>query len=290
MPKDEYGKSMDNLTKTLEDSKRKQQQLLTRLDASVINKQKALKEMREENDLSDKGIVKTTVEFKSTSAENAELESIKAQIAEVNRAQAESLDEFNRLYAERLKKTPKNDLINQNYLRTIENLKAEQAKAEQSNAIMAAKLEQIKVETEIEKKRRIKRAASLNDQDRYAQDLATLKRIKETTKVSSTPLKAEDFDFGDNQSNMQIIKNNKNVESGYYIILAVHSDVQKRDTFVTKTVASGQPNVNFFYDVNSSKYFIYNDKFDNLEEATQALEAKGSKAYNSKMVIVKIEK
>ncbi|PZX95410.1 hypothetical protein DOS84_02270 [Flavobacterium aquariorum] len=290
MPKDEYGKSMDNLTKTLEDSKRKQQQLLSRLDASVANKQKALKEMREENDLSDKGIVKTTVEFKSTSAENAELESIKAQIAEVNRAQAESLDEFNRLYAERLKKTPKNDLINQNYLKTIENLKAEQAKAEQSNAIMAAKLEQIKVETEIEKKRRIKRAASLNDQDRYTQDLATLKRIKETTKVSSTPLKAEDFDFGESQSNMQIIKNNKNVESGYYVILAVHTDAQKRDAFVTKTVAAGQKDVNFFYDASSSKYFIYEAMFDNLDEATQALGEKGKKPYNGKMVIVKIQK
>ena len=89
MPKDEYGKSMDNLTKTLEDSKKKQQQLLTRLDASVANKEKALKELREENDLSDKGIVKTTVEFKSTSGENAELESIRAQIAEVNKAQDE---------------------------------------------------------------------------------------------------------------------------------------------------------------------------------------------------------
>jgi type IX secretion system PorP/SprF family membrane protein len=290
MPKDEYGKSMDNLTKTLEDSKRKQQQLLSRLDASVANKQKALKEMREENDLSDKGIVKTTVEFKSTSGENAELESIKAQIAEVNRAQAESLDEFNRLYAERLKKTPKNDLINQNYLKTIENLKAEQAKAEQSNAIMAAKLEQIKVETEIEKKRRIKRAASLNDQDRYAQDLATLKRIKETTKVSTTPLKPEDFDFGESQSNMQIIKNNKNVESGYYVILAVHTDAQKRDAFVTKTVAAGQKSVNFFYDASSSKYFIYEAMFDNLDEATQALGEKGKKPYNGKMVIVKIQK
>ena len=246
--------------------------------------------MREENDLSDKGIVKTTVEFKSTSGENAELESIKAQIAEVNRAQAESLDEFNRLYAERLKKTPKNDLINQNYLKTIENLKAEQAKAEQSNALLINSLEQIKVETEIEKKRRIKKAVSLNDQDRYSQDVATLKRIKETTKLSSTPLKAEDFDFGESQSNMQIIKNIKNIESGYYVILAVHTDVQKRDAFVTKTVSAGQKEVNFFYDASSSKYFIYEAMFDNLDEATQALGEKGNKPYNGKMVIVKIQK
>jgi type IX secretion system PorP/SprF family membrane protein len=290
MPKDEYGKSMDNLTKTLEDSKKKQQQLLTRLDASVANKEKALKALREENDLSDKGIVKTTVEFKSTSGENAELEAIRAQIAEVNKAQNASLAEFNRLYNERLKKAPKNDLINQNYLKTIENLKAEQAKAEQSNVALITTLEQIKVETEIEKKRRIKRAASLNDQDRYAQDMATLKRLKETTKVSTAPLKAEDFDFGDSQSNMQIIKNNKNVETGYYLIIAVHNDVQKRDTFVTKTLSAGQKDVNFFYDANSSKYFIYDAKFDNLDEATQALESKGNKPYNGKMVIVKIEK
>ncbi|WP_348825619.1 PorP/SprF family type IX secretion system membrane protein [Flavobacterium aestuarii] len=290
-PKDEYGKSMDNLTNILEDSKRRQEQLLSRLDASVANKEKALKEMREENDLSDKGIVKnTTVEFKSTAGENAELESIRAQIAEINKNQANNLAEFNRLYNERLKKTPKNDLINQNYLKTIENLKAEQIKAEQSNAVLITTLEKIKVETEIEKKRRIKRAVSTNDQDRLAQDMATLKQIKATTKVSSVPLKASDFDFGDNQANMQIIKNNKNLESGYYMILAVHADVAKRDAFVTKTVAAGQSNVNFFYDVNTSKYFIYTDKFDNIQEATEALSDKGNKPYNGRMVIVKIEK
>ncbi|REG98844.1 PorP/SprF family type IX secretion system membrane protein [Flavobacterium aquicola] len=290
-PKDEYGKSMDNLTNILEDSKRRQEQLLNRLDASVASKEKALKEMREENDLSDKGIVKnTTVEFKSTAGENAELESIRAQIAEINKAQANNLAEFNRLYNERLKKTPKNDLINQNYLKTIEALKAEQVKAEQSNAALISNLEKIKVETEIEKKRRIKRAVSSNDQDRLAQDMATLKQIKATTKVSSVPLKADDFDFGDNQANMQIIKNNKNLEPGYYMILAVHSDVSKRDTFVTKTVASGQSNVNFFYDINTSKYFIYTDKFDNIQEATEALAAKGNKPYNGKMVIVRIDK
>ncbi|WP_348798282.1 PorP/SprF family type IX secretion system membrane protein [Flavobacterium adhaerens] len=289
-PKDEYGKAMDNLASIAESSKKKQQQLLNRLDASVANKEKALRELREENDLSEKGIVKTTVEFKSTSGENAEIEAIRAQIADLSKSQADNIAEFTKIYNERLKKTPKNDPINQNYLKTIENLKAEQLKTEQSNAALISTLEQIKVETEIEKKRRIKRAITINDQDRYAQDMATLKQIKATTKVSSVPLKAEDFDFGDNQSNMQIIKNNKNIQPGYYVILAVHSDVQKRDTFVTKTVAAGQSNVNFFYDVNSSKYFIYTEMFDNLQEATDALSAKGSKPYNGKMVIVKIDK
>ena len=88
---------------------------------------------------------------------------------------------------------------------------------------------------------------------------------------------------------MQIIKGNKNVPSAYYLVIAVHSEVAKRDEFLTKTVASGQPNVNFFYDANSSKYFIYYDSFDNIEAAKQALKNKGSLPYNGTMSIVKME-
>jgi hypothetical protein len=54
-------------------------------------------------------------------------------------------------------------------------------------------------------------------------------------------------------------------------------------------VASGQADVNFFYDVNTSKYYIYYEKFDSIEEAQKAIEAKGSKPYNGKMSMVKIE-
>ena len=150
-------------------------------------------------------------------------------------------------------------------------------------------LDKIKVATEIEKKRRIKRAAFENDQGRYLQDVAALKRIKETTKPSAIPLKATDFDYGEEQSNMQIIKKVQNVQSGFYLIIAVHGEVAKRDNFLTKVVAAGQSDVNFFYNVSASKYYIYYNKFENLQEATKALESKGSKAYNGKMSIVKIE-
>ena len=120
-------------------------------------------------------------------------------------------------------------------------------------------------------------------------DKATLSLIKEKTAFSSVPLKAEDFDSGDEQSNMQILKNIKNVESGYYLVVAVHDNVAKRDEFLTKAVAAGQTNIDFFYDINTSKYFIYYNKFDNIEEAKKALESKGSKPYNGKMSLAKIE-
>ncbi|MFE3868423.1 PorP/SprF family type IX secretion system membrane protein [Flavobacterium sp. LS2P90] len=290
IPKDANVRSMDNLTKFIEDSKNTQQQLLAKLDASVANKEKALKDLKEENDLSDKGIFKEPQAFKSVSGENSALEALKLELAEVNKTQTGKIIELDNLYKERLKKvTNKNDETNQFYLKTIETLKSEQLKVIQSNTNLISSLEKIKVETEIEKKRRIKRAGFENDQTRYLKDKATLSRIKETTPISSVSLKAENFDFGDEQSNMQILKNIKNVDSGYYLVVAVHNDVAKRDEFLTKSVAAGQSNIDFFYDINTSKYFIYYDKFDTIEEAKKALQSKGSKPYNGKMTIAKIE-
>lgn len=291
IPKDANVISMDNLTKLVEDSKNTQQQLLTRLDATVANKEKDLKDLKEENDLSGKGILSEPKPFKSVSAENSALEALKLEIAVVNKTQNEKIIALDNLYQERLKKVPnKNDATNQYYLKTIETLKSDQLKVIQSNLNLISSLEKIKTDTEIEKKRRIKRAAFENDQVRYLQDKATLNQIREKTPLSAVALKAEDFDYGDEQSTMQILKNIKNVESGYYLIVAVHNDVAKRDGFLTKSVEAGQSNIDFFYDVNTSKYFIYYDKFDTIEDAKKALKSKGNKPYNGKMTIVKIEK
>lgn len=176
------------------------------------------------------------------------------------------------------------------YKNTIKRLKAEQLKAIEAKANLIASLEAIKIATEIERKRRIKRAAFDNEEDRYVNDKAVLNYIKKNTTLSSVPLKEEDFDFGEEQSsNIQILKNVENVENGYYLIVAVHNNITKRDEFLTKIVSTGQTNVNFFYDVNNSKYFIYYERVDSIEEANNALKQKGSKPYNGKLSIVKIE-
>ncbi|MFH6966044.1 PorP/SprF family type IX secretion system membrane protein [Flavobacterium sp. FlaQc-28] len=283
-PKDDTAKAIENLTQSLENSSKVQKDLLSQFNTTVANKQRDL------NDLSEKGIYKEPKPFKSVAAENSQLEALKGQLADASRMQKEEIAKLTNLYNERLKKVPnKNDALNKAYLDKINELKAAQLKMEQDSAVLLSNLERIKTETEIEKKRRIKRAAYENDQGRYAQDVAALKRIKETTKLSSTPLKASDFDFGEDQSNMQIIKNIKNSDNGYYLIIAVHNSVEKRDEFLRKAVAAGRTDVNFFYNVTTSKYYIYYDKFDGLPEATKALEAKGSKPYNGKMAIVKVE-
>ena len=289
--KDNIAKSMFEITQSTKTSKIEQEELLLRLNEAVTNKDKDLKDLKEENDLSEQGIYLEPKPFKSISAENKAIELLKTEVDEVIKSRNEKIKELENLYSQRLKKVSnKNEKTNQYYLETIQNLKEEQIQTERAKASLVSALETIRIATEFERKRRIKRAAYDNENDRNLKDKAALNRIKANTPLSKEPLKPEDFDFGEEQSsNVQILKGVQNVDNGYYIIIAVHSDKDKRDDFLEKVVSTGQSNINFFFDVNTSKYFIYYERFDYVEGALKALESKGSKPYNGKMSIVKIE-
>ena len=290
VPTDKTTRYMSDLTKLTIDSKIEQQNLLSKLRETVASRDKDLKDLKEENDLSEKGIYKAPKPFKSVSAENAKLESLKIDIDNVIKSQNEKITELEDLYKERLKQVrDKNDATNAFYSKTIQDLKTEQAKSLTTKENLLTTLETINVATEVERKRRIKRAAYDNQDDRYAKDRAALKQIKQFTPVASEPLSPEDFDSGEElSSSIQIVKDVKNTENGYYIVIAVHSDVEKRDEFLRKAVAAGQANIDFFFDVNTSKYYIYYQKFDDIESAKSATELKGSKPYNGNMYTVKV--
>ncbi|WP_418639512.1 PorP/SprF family type IX secretion system membrane protein [Winogradskyella sp.] len=290
-PTDTLAKSMQTIAKSTENSKAIQNELLKQFDDIVAIKDQDLKDLKEENDLSDQGITVKPKPFKSVTAENNALNAIKSDLENVIQTRSEKIDALNKLYEERVENGAfALDEVTLFYKKEIKRLKAEQLKAKEVKTKLDTKLEAIRVATEFEKRRRIKRAAFNNEEDRYSQDRAMLKNIKETTKLSDTPLKAEDFDFGEDLGNsIKILKNIDNVESGYYLIIAVHSDTKQRNEFVTNVVASGRSDVDFFHDVSTSKYYIFYDKFDNISDANEALKTKGNRPYNGKMSIVKIE-
>ena len=289
-PIDESAKSMEDLTKLAEESKIDQEELLKQLEASLASKQQDLKDLKEENDLSEQGIAIEPRPFKSLSAENAAIVTLILNFDKAIQSQNMKIAQLQNLYSERLKNvTNSDDSVNLFYAEAIEQLKTDQQEFESAKDDIFFTLEEVKVATEIERKRRIKRAAYDNEEDRYLKDRSVLSAIKQNTTLSETPLTVNDFDFGEEQSNIQIIKDVKHVENGYYLVIAVHTDVLKRDEFLRKAVASGQNNINFFYDVTSSKYFIYYENFDDIESAQRAMQSKGDEPYNSKMSIVKIE-
>ncbi|WP_179353853.1 PorP/SprF family type IX secretion system membrane protein [Winogradskyella vidalii] len=290
-PKDELAKSMLHITKVTEDSKVLQGQLFKQFKEIVDIKNQDLKDLKKENNLSNQGITVQPKPFKSVTAENNKLNGIIADLEEVTLSQNEKIDELTQLYEERASnKEYALDEITLFYKNEIKRLKSEQLKFNNLKNELVAELEAIKTAIEIERRKRIKRAAYNSEEDRYSHDRAVLKNIIQTTKLSETPLKAEDFDFGETLgNNIKILKNIDKVKSGYYLIIAVHSDTERRNEFVTKMVASGRSDVDFFHDVSTSKYYIFYDKFDDIGSANKALESKGNRPYNGKMSIVKIE-
>jgi type IX secretion system PorP/SprF family membrane protein len=289
--KDKLGKSMYEITKQAEDSKTIQSKLLLDLNAIIEIKDKDLKDLKEENDLSEKGIIVGPKPFKSITAENNKLEVIKSQLGGVIKNRNEKIKELKALYDDKFEAdTIINDDVYLYYQKTLKRLESEQLTAIEARTTLEIRLEDIKVSTEFERRRRIKKAAFDNEEERYSQDRAALQNIKQTTPLSSVSITVEDFDFGEKQSdNIQILQNVQNIDNGYYLVIAVHTEVSKRNAFITKVVASGRTNVDFFYDVNTSKYYIYYDEFESIEEANQALELKGNRPYNKKLSLVKIE-
>ena len=290
-PSDKLGKSLKEVTKLTDDSKAEQLKLLKEFDDIITIKDKDLKDLKEENDLSDKGITVKPRPFKSVTAENNALNTIMSDLDNVIINRNDKIEQLQQLNDERSKVAGfKADEVTVYYKKEIKRLQSEQLSAVNTKTTLESRLEIIRLATEYEKRRRIKRAEFDNEDDRYSQDRAMLQNIKRTTELSNTPLKAEDFDFGEDQgTNIKILKNINNVESGYYLIIAVHNDVKKRNDFVTKVVASGRTNIDYFYDLNTSKYYIFYDKFDSINQANEAMKSKGSRVYNIKMSLVKIE-
>ena len=290
--KDELAISMFNITKSAEASKIKQEELITKLNDVIESKNKDLKDLKEENDLSEQGIFKEPKPFKSVADENRALEALMVDMNNSINERDKNIIELENQYKERLKSVSnKNDATNQYYRNAIQILKDEQERSVQSKASLVSRLDVIKLGIEFERKRRIKRAVYDNQEDTYQKDRATLNQIKQSTAIGTSQFVQEDFDFGEERilDNIQIVKNVKNEENGYYVVLAIHNDVNKRNEFLTKTIASGQANINFFYDVNTSKYFIYYEKFNSINEAKNAILSNESKPYKSKISIVKIE-
>ena len=291
-PKDELGNSIRVLVAQAENSAIAQKELVTNLSTSVDSKDKDLKNLKKENDLSEKGVYVAPAPFKSITEENAAIENIIIDLDEIIITQKKKITQLETLLQERVQFiNDPNDATNLYYRNALAELKAKQNTAIRSRAQLVSSLEEISIATDFERKRRIKRAAYKNVEDRYQQDRVTLNTLRKNVEVSETPLTRADFDFGEDLSgNIQILKNVENTADAYYLVLAVHTDILKRDAFLTQVLAAGYSQVDFFYDVNTSKYYIYYNKYESIQAANEALQIKGNEPYTENLSIIKIEK
>lgn len=291
IPTDDIGKSISELLAQTEASSLAQTQLLKELESAVAIKEQDLKDLKEENDLSEQNIFVEPKPFKSISEENEKIELLKINLDTVIVRNRKKIILLESLLQDRIKAfNDPNDETNLYYKNLIATLKSEQEKSIRERESLVSSLEQITIATGFERKRRIKRAAYDNDQDRYTQDRKMLTSLRENVTSREAPLAYEDLDFGrERNNNIQILKNINHAESGYYLVLAVHSDVNKRDVFLVQVISSGYKEVDFFYDVKTSEYYIYSKKFNTINEAEESLRTKPDKPYNQNVTLLKIE-
>ena len=290
-PTDNVGKSISALTLETERFNETQIQLIVDLESAVAIKENDLKDLKEENDLSEQNIYVAPKPFKSLSEENEAIERLKISLDTIRLGQNKKIAELESLLAERLISfTDPIDETNLYFKNKIDILKLEQEKAIRNRESLVSSLEQISIATDFERKRRIKRATFDNDQDRYTQDRNTLDSLKQNVTLRVTELSLEVIDFGrERNNNIQILKNIEQTESGYYLILAIHTTVIKRDKFLVQVISSGNKEVDFFFNVSTSEYYIYSKRFDNINETQRELASKSDEAYNEKLNIIKIE-
>ena len=290
-PTDNVGKSISALTLETERSNETQIQLIVDLESAVAIKENDLKDLKEENDLNEQNIYVAPKPFKSLSEENEAIERLKISLDTIRLGQNKKIVELESLLAERvISFTDPIDETNLYFKNKIDILKLEQEKVIRNRESLVSSLEQISIATDFERKRRIKRATFDNDQDRYTQDRNTLDSLKQNVTLRITELSLEVIDFGrERNNNIQILKNIEQTESGYYLILAIHSTVIKRDKFLVQVISSGNKEVDFFFNVSTSEYYIYSKRFDNINETQRELASKSDEAYNEKLNIIKIE-
>lgn len=290
-PTDNVGKSISALTLETERSNETQIQLIVDLESAVAIKENDLKELKEENDLSEQNIYVAPKPFKSLSEENEAIERLKIRLDTIRSDQNKKIAALESLLAERvISFTDPIDETNLYFKNKIDILKLEQEKVIRNRESLVSSLEQISIATDFERKRRIKRATFDNDQDRYTQDRNTLDSLKQNVTLRITELSLELIDFGrERNNNIQILKNIEQTESGYYLILAIHSTVIKRDKFLVQVISSGNKEVDFFFNVSTSEYYIYSKRFDNINETQRELASKSDEPYNEKLNIIKIE-
>src|SRR5690606_17434503 len=107
LPKDELAVSTEAIDKLTDDSN----DLIARFRAAVASKDKDLKDLKEENDLGDQGIFTEPKPFKSVTAENNAIETLKSDLDEVIDTRAKRIKELEDLYEDERVAGIENDTV-----------------------------------------------------------------------------------------------------------------------------------------------------------------------------------
>ncbi|BDU25459.1 LysM peptidoglycan-binding domain-containing protein [Flavobacterium sp. GSB-24] len=313
--------SVEKLRLVLEANKNVQDILMAKLDSLVNSMNNDLKELKRMDILnvdeskrlekqSSEGINKTnelSSQLKKELAENR-----KAYAGLMNKVERIAVEE-NQEYKKKIRESEKNNnaasLQQRLSLEEIKRYKIEQEQGDAQNQLLIAKIDSLDIQKKIEVKRHISKAAYYSMEarkfdDKLAlvklkkyQDEAVKKQNKNSTAESSKTISLEEMKQelkdnplrADKTVKVEVYDNLKEVSNGYYLVLGIFTDAVERDKFIMKLIDSGDFNASFFFNINSLSYYVYSDKFENMEEVLYQCKKKEEDELYKEVIIAKVE-
>lgn len=313
--------SVEKLRLVLEANKNVQDILMAKLDSLVNSMNNDLKELKRMDILnveeskrlekqSSEGINKTNELSSQLKKELAENRKVYAGLMnKVEKIAVEENQEYKKKIRESEKTNNTTSLQQRLSLEEIKRYKIEQEQGDAQNQLLIAKIDSLDIQKKIEVKRHISKASYYSMEarkfdDKLAlvklkkyQDEAVKKQNKNKTEENSKTISLEEMkqELKDNPLRtdktvkVEVYDNLREVSNGYYLVLGIFTDAVDRDKFIMKLIDSGEFNASFFFNINSLSYYVYADKFENMEEVLYKCKKKEEDELYKDIMIAKVE-
>ncbi|MGC6430356.1 MAG: SPOR domain-containing protein [Jejuia sp.] len=94
----------------------------------------------------------------------------------------------------------------------------------------------------------------------------------------------------DNSPNIiPILREIDKIESGFYNVIAILDTAEEKDKFLKSLPTTVSNTTGAFFDRNSQKYFVFTQKFNDLQSAKNSLETQKTLSFVKNIAIVKVE-
>jgi len=313
--------SVEKLRLVLEANKNFQDILMAKLDSLVVTMNSDLKELKQMDILnveeskrlekqSFEGINKTSnlsSQLKKELAENRK--AYAGLMNKVERIAVEENQEYKKKIRESEKNKNSNSLQQRLSLEEIKRYKTEQERGDTQNQLLIAKIDSLDIQKKIEVKRHISKASYYSMEARKFDDKLALIKLQKyqdeavrkqqkinpagnSKTISLEEMKQELKDNplrSDKTVKVEVYDNLKEVSNGYYLVLGIFTDAVERDKQIMKLIDSGAFKASFFFNINSLSYYVYADKFENMEEVLYQCKKKEEDELYKEIIIAKVE-
>lgn len=313
--------SVEKLRLVLEANKNVQDILMAKLDSLVSTMNNDLVELKRMDVLNVGESKRLEKQSYESIGKTSELSSqLKKELAENRKAYADLMNkvekiavEENKEYKKKIRESEKNNnvtsLQQRLSLEEIKRYKIEQKQGDAQNQLLIAKIDSLDTQKKIEVKRHISKASYYSMEARKFDDKLALIKLKkyqdeaiknknisdsaETSKTVSLEEMKKDLKENpfknEKDIKIEVFDNLREVSNGYYLVLGTFTDATPRDKLIMKLIDSGDFNASFFFNINSLSYYVYSDKYNNMEEVLYQCKKKEEEELYKNIIIAKAE-